>query len=75
MSHYTYEIELDKECPRCESKCKTAIVSVYHFGATHQPSCKNCGLKSKGGDRKELAESTMINCFYEYEESHQKVRP
>ena len=65
MAHYTYEIELDKKCPRCG--CNTAIVAVYHFGSTHQPRCKGCGLKDGKGDAEELAKIIMTNCFYEYE--------
>lgn len=70
MAHYTYEINLDKECPRCG--CKVAIVAVYHFGSTHKPSCKDCGLNDGKGDTEELAKNIITNCFYEYEESHGK---
>jgi transcription elongation factor Elf1 len=70
MAHKVYEIDLSKECPRCG--CKVALVAVYHFGSTHTPSCKNCGLNNGKGDRQELAHGIMINCFYEYEQSKPK---
>lgn len=65
MAHYTYDIQLDKACPRCGST--TAIVGVFHFGATHQPRCKGCGLNDGKGECAELAKSIMTNCFYEYD--------
>lgn len=68
MAHYTYEIDLDKECPRC--KHKKAIVAVFHFGSTHKPSCANCGLNDSKGDCAALAKSIMANCFYNYEKDN-----
>ncbi len=68
MAHYTYDIKLEKACPRCGSK--TVIVAVYYFGETHRPRCKKCGLTSGYGDHKDLVESIIINCFYEYEKAN-----
>ncbi len=65
MAHNVYKIDLEKECPRCG--CNFALVAVYHFGSTHKPSCGKCGLNNGEGDHKNLAQSIMHNCFYDYE--------
>lgn len=71
MSERIYEIDLWKECPRCGSK--KAKVMVYHFGVTHKPMCKKCGLSAKGGDKGELAEAMMIDAFFKWEENNKET--
>ena len=66
MAEKIYEIKLEKPCPRCGSK--DVIVAVYHFGTTHLPRCKNCGLNNNKGDAKELVKPIILDCYYNYEE-------
>lgn len=64
MALTVYTIDVDKACPRCGSK--KVSVAVYHFGTTHKPSCKKCGLNDGKGDHENLAKSIITNCYYNY---------
>lgn len=71
MAHYTYEIKVDKKCPRCGCNGE-AIVSVYYLGSTHTPQCKNCGLGPESGDHANTAKINLVNYYYKWEETHPK---
>lgn len=72
MAQEVYEIQIDKNCPRCgNNKVK---VSVFHFGATHSPMCSNCGLGDgiAKGDHKDVVIPIIKNVYYDWEDKHPK---
>lgn len=65
MAERVYELNMDKNCPRCGSN--KVIVEVFHFGNTYKPMCGGCGLKPDESCSTELTvRPTMTNLYFNY---------
>lgn len=65
-----YQIDSEKECPRCRSK-KIAI-QVYQGWTfqSHSPMCAGCGLgrnETRIATSQTVAKAALINYYYDYE--------
>jgi hypothetical protein len=66
-----YEIDIDKECPRCGSKKVAVKVFQGWTFQSHSPMCAGCGLGAGKIKRvctsKIIALAEIVNFYYEYE--------